>query len=348
MKKGTLFIMAVLLSVAIGVIPMFAAGPAGGPYLFVFNMGSDDVTIIDSATNQVLGTRPAGFKVKWVADEMQSFDGTLLWTYGLRTEKVGGDEVLKVDVIAFDPVALRVVKRQEVGRGPAHSVVLTRDRKQVMMNVAGDDLIVYVDPATAQVTQRVAVGKFPCDLHLSSDGQVAYFPERDQDTVTSLDVASRQVLKRVDFAKGSRPHMLRVSPDGTYVWVQDAHSNMNEILDARTLQVLNVQPVGKHPTTNAWTPDGRYSFVLHEGDNFILVMEAHPPFKQLKRIEVGPGPGNISFRPDGKYAYVTVSGLNAVAVIDMIAMRVETMLPAGRIPFGMVLLNVQPRLLTAM
>jgi YVTN family beta-propeller protein len=292
----------------------------------------------------VLGTRPVGFKVKWLADGMQSFDGTLLWTYGLRTVKVGRDEVLKVDAIAFDPVALKVVKRHEVGTGPAHSVVLTPDRKQVIMNVAGDDQIVYIDPATGQPTHRVPVGKFPCDLHLSPDGRVAYFPERDQDTVSALDVATRQVLKRVSFLRGSKPHMLRVSPDGRYVWVQNARTDTNEILDSQTLQVINAQPVGKTPTTNAWTPDGRYAYILHEGDNHMLIMEAQPPFRQVKRIEVGPGPGNISFRPDGKYAYVTVGGLNAVAVIDTVEMRVETMLPAGRTPSGIVLLNVRPRL----
>jgi len=39
-----------------------------------------------------------------------------------------------------------------------------------------------------------------------------------------------------------------------------------------------------------------------------------------------------------------VGGLNAVAVIDTATMTVETMLPAGRTPSGMVLLNVRPRL----
>ncbi len=344
MKKSSLSLVLLVLLAGLLLFPFPAGGQSGGPYLFVFNMGSDDVTIIDPATNQVLGTRPAGLKVKWLADHMQSFDGTLLWTYGLRTEKVGRDEVLKVDVVGFDPVALRVVKRHEAGNGPAHSVVLTPDRKQVLMNVAGDDAIVYIDPATGQVTHRVAVGKFPCDLHLSPDGRLAYFPERDQDTVSALDVASRQVVKRVNFAKGSKPHMLRASPDGKYVWVQNARTDTNEILDGQRLQVLNAQPVGKVPTTNAWTPDGRYSYVLHEGDNHLIIMEAQPPFKQVKRIEVGPGPGNVSFRPDGKYAYVTVGGLNAVAVIDATAMKVETMLPAGRMPSGIVLLNVRPRL----
>ena len=342
--RGLWRLIPVLLGVVLLALPLASGGQSSAPHLFVFNMGSDDVTIIDPAANRVLGTRPAGFKVKWLADHMQSFDGALLWTYGLRSEKVGRDEVVKVDVVAFDPVALRVVKRQEVGRGPAHSVVLTPDRRQVLMNVAGDDVIAYIDPATAQVTHRVAVGKFPCDLHLSPDGRVAYLPERDQDTVSALEVASRQVVRRVTFARGSRPHMLRVSPDGKYVWVQNARTDTNEILDSQSLQVLNAQPVGKVSTTNAWTPDGRQSWILHDGDNHLIVMEAQPPFRQLKRVEVGPGPGNVSFRPDGKYAYVTVGGLNAVAVIDMTALTVETMLPAGRTPFGIVLLNVTPRL----
>lgn len=227
---------AVLLWTAALVLSVAAPGAAAGPYLFVFNMGSADVTIIDAATNQVLGTRPVGFKVRWLADQMRSFDGTLLWTYGLRLERVGSAAGLKVDAIAFDPVALRVVERQEMGKGPAHSVVLTPDRQQVLMNVAGDDALVYLDPATGQVTHRVAVGKFPCDLHLSPDGRLAYFPERDQDTVSALDVASRRVVRRVQFPRGSKPHMLRASPDGRYVWVQTVRANTNDILDSKTLQ----------------------------------------------------------------------------------------------------------------
>jgi YVTN family beta-propeller protein len=316
---------------------------AGGPTLFVFNMGSDDVTLIDPTRNTVLGTRPVGFKVKWLADAMRSFDGTLLWTYGLRTERVGRQEVVNVDVIAFDPAALRVVRRQPLGRGPAHSVGLTPDGKHVLVNVAGDDVIAYVDTASAQVTHRVPVGRFPCDLHLAPDGRWAYVPERDQDTVSVLDVAGRQVARRVSFAPGSRPHMLRVSPDGRYLWVQTAGAHTNEILLRDTLEVVNVQPVGRVPSTNAWTPDGRFSWVLHEGDNHVIVMEAGPPFRQVKRIEVGPDVRNVAFRPDGRYAYVTVAGLNAVAVVDVAELRVDTMLPAGRGPSGLVLLEVRPR-----
>src|SRR2546425_11955557 len=131
LKERGRLLTAVLLGAWCLVFTVPAAGQSGGPHLFVFNVGSEDVTITAPAPKQAVGPRPVGFKVKWLADHMQSFDGTLLWTYGLRTEKIGPADVLKVDAIAFDPVALRVVKRREVGNGPAHSVVLTRDRKQV-------------------------------------------------------------------------------------------------------------------------------------------------------------------------------------------------------------------------
>ena len=103
------------------------AAESNGPYLYVFSSTSEAVTVIDTATLEVMGTRPTGFKVMWLADSMNSFDGRLLWTYGMRHVEAGGKKQLKIDVIAFDPKQLKVVKRTEVGNGPAHSVVLTPD-----------------------------------------------------------------------------------------------------------------------------------------------------------------------------------------------------------------------------
>ncbi len=125
--RGAPLLLAMLFTMVIPGIPSGAEG--GGPFLYVFSSTSEKVTIIDTATQQVLGTRPTGFMVKWLADNMNSFDGRLLWTYGLRTVKVGEEKMVKVDVIAFDPIQLKVIIRTEVGNGPAHSVVLTPDRK---------------------------------------------------------------------------------------------------------------------------------------------------------------------------------------------------------------------------
>ena len=339
-KRGVGFLPVLVL--LLGMVTASSAMAGQGSFLYVFNMGSEDVTVIDTSLNQVLGSKSLGVKVKWLSNEQPFFDGKLIWTYTVRKDK--SEATKKVDVLAIDPATMQVVRKVEVGKGPAHSVAVIPGKPLAIVNVAGDDVLAYVDSRSMEVIDRIPVGKFPCDLDLSPDARWAYFPERDQDTVAMIDVATKQVVKRVSFPKGTKPHMLRVSPDGKYIWVQTAKGNTNEVLDAQTLEILNAQPTGKVPLTNAWTPDGRLVYITHAKDNVVLVMEAAPPFRQLKRIEVGPSPRNIAFRPDGRYAYVTVSGLNAVAVIDTATLKVETMLPVGRQPSALITLDIRPEL----
>ncbi len=304
--------------------------PGAPVYVYAFNMGSQDVTVIDSATNEVVGTKPLGASVKWLSNEQDFWDGQHIWTY----EVVEG----RIEIIAIEPAEMRVVRRIGIGKGPAHSVMLTPDRRYVMVNVAGENSIAVVDRESLQVVRRIPTGLFPCDLDFTADGKAGYFPEREQDTVAFLDLETFEIVRRASFPQGSKPHMLRVAPDGASVWVQTASGGTNDVLDSQTLAVRSTQQLGKKPGTNAWSPDGRYSYVTVIGDDFVVVLDA-ATFQEVKRIRVGPRAGNIVFRPDGRYAYVTVSGDNAVVVIDTARMEVTKRLPAGQKPWGLVVMS---------
>lgn len=304
---------------------------AGAPvYAYVFNVGSKDVTIIDTGSNTVVGTRPLGVSVRWLSNEQDFWDGRHIWTYDLA----GG----MVELIAIDPAAMRVTRRLRIGKGPAHSVMLTPDRRYVLVNAAGDNFLAVVEREALKVVRKIPTGLFPCDLDFAPDGKVGYFPERDQDTVASLDLKSFEILKRVSFPKGSKPHMLRVAPDGGSVWVQTAQAGTNDVLDPETLAVRGTQHLGRVPVTNAWTPDGRYVYITHFEDDFVSVMDA-ATFREVKRIRVGSRLGNVSFRPDGRYAYVAVVGENKVAVIDTARMETVEELAAGQQPWGLIVLS---------
>jgi DNA-binding beta-propeller fold protein YncE len=151
-----------------------------------------------------------------------------------------------------------------------------------------------------------------------------------------FDTETLKVSKRVKFSEGSRPWMLRVSPDGREVWVQTA-SGTNVVLDSRTLETLHTEEIGEQPVQTAWSPDGRYNFVTHFADDWVAVMDPKSG-KLVKRIEVGQNGANVSFRPDGKYGYVAVTGENAVAVVEMDSLEVETRLDAGEDPMGLIVL----------
>ena len=215
--------------------------------------------------------------------------------------------------------------------------MLLPDKKTAAINVAGDNVIAVIDVASSQIVRKVPTGKFPCDLHFTPDGRFAYTPERDGDTVTMFDTRTWEVVKSVNFAAGSQPFMLRVSPDGKEVWVQTGKIDQNVVLSADDLSTLATLPTGKGPVTNAWTPDDRYSVVTNSGDTFASVFDART-YKEVARLAVGQGGSNIGFTRDGSTGFMSVTGANSVAVIDMGKLSVVSQLKAGTQPQGLIVL----------
>jgi DNA-binding beta-propeller fold protein YncE len=148
-------------------------------------------------------------------------------------------------------------------------------------------------------------------------------------------MVSRTLVKTVSFPSHSKPHMLRVSPDGKEVWVQTAETDTNVVLSADDLSVLATQPTGKFPVTNAWTPDRRYSIITNGKDTIAQVFDAKT-FKEVKRLTVGEGGTNIGFSKDGKTAFIALREANAVAIVDMRKLALEGRINAGKEPQGLI------------
>ena len=211
----------------------------------------------------------------------------------------------------------------------------------MLVNLAGENAIAVLERATLDLVRKIETGRFPCDLDAGADG-VAFFPERDQDTVAALDLETFEIRGRVAFPAGAKPHMLRVAPDGGSLWVQTAVGGTNDVLDARGLTRLATRRLGRAPVTNAWTPDGRQAYVTHFAEDFISVLDAQS-LDVVGRIAVGKQAANIGFHPDGRRAYVALAGEDKVAVIDTAAMTVIKKIPAGRQPWGLIIMSPPER-----
>ena len=121
---------------------------------YVFNANSQDVTIFDPTTRQVLATKPLGAVVRWLSNEQRFWDGQHIWTYDFPDNTVRA--------IAIDPQAIGVARALSTGgTGPAHSLMLTPDRKTAWLNVAGSDYLAVLDLESGEVEAEIATGKFP-------------------------------------------------------------------------------------------------------------------------------------------------------------------------------------------
>lgn len=122
--------------------------------VYVFNVGSRDVTLIDVATRQVRETRPLGSSVRWLSDEQTYWDGARIWTYDFPNNQL--------QAIAIDPRQVAVTKTiGGLGKGPAHSLMVLPGRKKAAVNVAGENLIAFLDLESGQVDSTLKTGAFP-------------------------------------------------------------------------------------------------------------------------------------------------------------------------------------------
>ena len=55
--------------------PLGSQVSAASEAVYVFNVGSRDVALIDAATQQVRETRPLGAAVRWLSNEQRYWDG---------------------------------------------------------------------------------------------------------------------------------------------------------------------------------------------------------------------------------------------------------------------------------
>lgn len=156
--------------------------------------------------------------------------------------------------------------------------------------------------------------------------------------MAKIDLASRKIVKRVTFPKGSKPYMLRAAPDGKHVWVLTGGSNESVVLDAETLRTIATVPTGRGPVESAFGPaGGHYGLVAQLQETWVLAID-RATLKPAGKIEVGGSQSNISFAPDGKRAFVTVTSNDEVAVIDLVSLDVTGRIATGAQPMGIVLI----------
>ena len=126
----------------------------GRETVYVFNVGSKDVTLIDVANRQVRETRSLGASVRWLSNEQTYWDGARIWTYDFPNDQV--------QAIAIEPRQVAITKTiGGLGKGPGHSLVVLPDKKKAAVNVAGDNLIAFLDLEHGSVDSTLQTGAFP-------------------------------------------------------------------------------------------------------------------------------------------------------------------------------------------
>jgi YVTN family beta-propeller protein len=280
-----------------------AAPVLAAPFAYVANHGDDNVSIIDTATNQVTGTVDVGNHPLGVAVDPE---GTRVYVSnqdGLN----GSVSVITTGTNAVTPVP--------VGDDPTGvAVKLPGTRVYVANRVA--KTVSVIDTVSNAVIATVPVENNPLGVAVNPAGTPAYVVNKGSDSLTVIDTNTNTVITTVSTGPpGSNPTHVAVSPAGDKLYVTNNGGAALAIINATSLSVTGTLAVGSFPEGVALSPDGKRAYVANSGPDNVSVIDTVSE-TLVTTVSVGDQPEDIAVHPDGSRVYVLNRGEKTVSVID--------------------------------
>lgn len=317
----------------------------GGQTLYVTNVVSNSVSVVNTATNAVDKTIPVGRAPRGIAI---SPNGTTAYVAN------AADDSLSIIDLANNTVSATV----PVGKSP-QGVAVTPDSASVYVVNGLGNTVAVLDAATKQIRTNITVGKEPQLIALTPNGQFAYVTNYGDDTVSVIDTRTNSVVTTIKDNIGRGPNGIAVSPDGKQIYVtnfdgekvdvnddKDANDGTISIIDTATNTVID-KPIalGLQLSQVAFSADGALAYISSVLDFNVIVFDTVkkasvveiPIFETRDRAE----PDGIVASPKGKRVYIAGFGRNgtgdAINVVSTISDSVIGLIEVGKGPFGVAL-----------
>jgi YVTN family beta-propeller protein len=308
------------LAVAIGVAAGAPDAAPAQPFAYVANLGSDDVSVIDSARLDTTATLPGGDDPDGVAI---SADGTRVYVSSFLSGTVTTIDARTQEVLATVPV----------GPGPV-GLAVTPDGERVYVTRRGDDRVAALGVASGTVEAVIAVGRGPNAIAITPDGASAFVTNSfapQAGAVSVLDLATDSV--RSTITVGRKPSRIAIAPDGRTAYVTNYRSWTSTVIDVASETVRATFRGGLKSTGVAVNPNGAWAYVTEARRGQLLIIDL--AVDQVTRaIDLGSHPTAIGVLRNGGTGYVTDFVDGSLRVVDLGDEEVVADLTVGERPFA--------------
>jgi YVTN family beta-propeller protein len=261
--------------------------------LYVTNEVSGDMTVVDSATYNVIATVPLGKRPRGIHP---SPDRKTIYV-----------------ALSGSPIA---------GPGVDEDTLPPADH-------SADGIGVF-DVGQNKIVRVLKAGSDPENFDVSKDGTQLFISNEDDAAVSVVDVASGTVVKSAKV--GEQPEGVKVSPDGKLVYVTSEETGTIGVLDPVAGKILKTFKVGHRPRSVAFLPDGSRAYINAENDGTVVVVDAVKQ-KMTGAISLGkPGvikPMAVLLSPDAARLYVSTGRGHQVFTIDTATNKVVGSVEVG-------------------
>ena len=306
------------------------------PRVYVPNVQSDDVYVIDPATLKVVNRFRVGLNPQHV---VPSWDLSTLWVAN------NAEGTTKGSLTPIDPATGK--PGQPIAVDDPYNMYFTPDGQSAIVVAEAHKRLDFRDPKTMALQWSLDVPECGGINHadFSIDGRYAIFTCEFAKGLAKIDFVDRKVLGYLTLSKGGMPQDIRISPDGKLFYVADMLSDGVHIVDGVSFRQVGFIPTGVGAHGLYPSRDGKLLYVANRGSNKMLGPRRGKgsvsviDFSTQKVVATWPVPGggspdmgNVS--ADGKYLWLSGRFDDVVYRFDTATGAVDQV-KVGREPHGL-------------
>ena len=313
-----------------------AAVASALPRIYVPNVISGDVYIIDPATFQVVDRFKLGGAPQHV---VPSWDLKTLWvTSSAKGRRIRGQ------LVSIDPETGKPGRVVEVP--DAYNMYFMPNGRAAIVVAEALRQLEFRDPQTMAFQSSLVVPNCSGINHadFSRDGRYAIFTCEFGGGLVKIDLMNLKVVGYLSFSRESMPQDIRISPDGKVFYVADMMADGVYLVDGDSFTEIGFIPTGVGTHGLCVSRDGRKLYVSNRGSHGAIRPHgkgsvAVIDFATRKLEAVWPIPGggspdmgNVS--ADGHWLWLSGRFDGVVYAIDTTTGGVKT-IPVGLQPHGL-------------
>ena len=298
------------------------------------NAAGDNLHLIDSATNKVVG-EIGGIEVNHGVAAAP--DGRFFY--------VSNEAEHRLDVV--DGHTLKTTRHVMLSGRPNNVAISKNGRYVYVAIVAAPGAVDVIDTSSLTLTKTIPTKGGIHNTFVTPDGAYAVAGSIVGRLLTVIDIQTNEPVWSMPFDNGVRPIAFETNADGStrrmFVQITNFHGfYVVDFATRREVQRITLPELPKEKQN--WdtlqgspshgigvAPDGKTLWVASKVNHAVYAY-ALPDLTLLGGVEVGHHPDWLTFTPDSRRVYVANAGSNSVAVVDIATRKEIAQIPVGQVP----------------
>jgi DNA-binding beta-propeller fold protein YncE len=217
------------------------------------------------------------------------------------------------EVAIIDDRTLKVVARVGGIRFP-DGIAYATDADKVFVSDENGSADVVIDPTTLEKRSTIDLGGEAGNTHYDSVSHCILVAVQTKNQIVAIDPVTEKIVQRYDLAGSKHPHGFAIDDEGRLAFISSEESALLQVLDLRTMHVIDSKPVGESPDVLAWDPAWRRLYVASEGGVLSAFWLDGATLRALGEVRA-PHAHTVSIDPRTHHVYLPLEDIGGRPVL---------------------------------